>query len=614
MKHVTFHLVKNYWRPAESVERHLLVHRPGATLSVYLDELKLSVEEVQLFVSGRGIQAGPDMVYPLPGEHWTIAPHLQGGGGGSGGGGKDVGRSVAMLAIAIALTVAAVYSYGGTAKEAGFAWSSFFSSMAAAAWVSVGGMVVNAIFPPQTADIPQLDFTGDWGSSNTYGWDIRNQDQPGFAIPVVYGTHRVGGQVIARHVTTDGDKQYLNILLAVSEGPIESITDLQINNQPVTNYKDVNTETKLGALDQTPVANFRNLYQDRPVDAIVSYGTPVTRQTQGTAVEGLEITLAFPRGLYATSPGDLNPKTVSVKLEYREVGAGSWTAWDTVSITDNRSVALRRVFRKEGLTPGHYEVQVTRQTADDEGTSQQSTMYWSLLTEITTDDLAYPGVALYSVKLLATDQLSGGMPTITSLVARGDITVYEEDETPHTVASDNPAWAAWDILNNSRYGAGISHTMLDYTAFKSWADWCDEMVPDGLGGTEKRCTLNIVLDSQMTVFEAASKACTAGRAALVTVGSKYSVVADRAVAPTNLYAVGNILADSLEITYLPMNERSREIEVQFANPLKEYRRDTLSVVDQEAEYDNKSTLSLIGVTRKSQAVRLAKYMLYLNKY
>jgi hypothetical protein len=66
--------------------------------------------------------------------------------------------------------------------------------------------------------------------SPTYGWDgISNTQDVGVPIGVVYGEHRVGGNIINQFIRTDGDKEYLNLLISLSEGEIESINDIEIN-------------------------------------------------------------------------------------------------------------------------------------------------------------------------------------------------------------------------------------------------------------------------------------------------------------------------------------------------------------------------------------------------
>lgn len=54
-------------------------------------------------------------------------------------------------------------------------------------------------------------------------------------IPVVYGTRRVGGSVVFIEVGGD-KKQYLHMVLAVASGPVESISDVWINDKPISEF------------------------------------------------------------------------------------------------------------------------------------------------------------------------------------------------------------------------------------------------------------------------------------------------------------------------------------------------------------------------------------------
>lgn len=74
------------------------------------------------------------------------------------------------------------------------------------------------------------------------------------AIPVVYGERRVGG--VRVYMTTSGDDrhEYLYVALVVSEGRVESISDLEIDEVPASDDRFlglVSYEYKLGDDDQT---------------------------------------------------------------------------------------------------------------------------------------------------------------------------------------------------------------------------------------------------------------------------------------------------------------------------------------------------------------------------
>jgi hypothetical protein len=61
-------------------------------------------------------------------------------------------------------------------------------------------------------------------SSPTYGWDgLQMQSRQGVPVPIVYGEHLLGGNLIECFITSVGSVNYLNMLLALSEGEIEGI-------------------------------------------------------------------------------------------------------------------------------------------------------------------------------------------------------------------------------------------------------------------------------------------------------------------------------------------------------------------------------------------------------
>lgn len=65
--------------------------------------------------------------------------------------------------------------------------------------------------------------------------------------------------------------------------------------------------------------------------------------------------------------------------------------------------------------------------------------------------------------------------------------------------TDNPAWVFYDLVTNKRYGAGeyISIDSIDKWTLYKIAQYCDELVDNGNGGTEPRFTCNVhIYDSE----------------------------------------------------------------------------------------------------------------------
>lgn len=86
---------------------------------------------------------------------------------------------------------------------------------------------------PTVPDVPQE--RGD-ETSQTYAWSgIQTNYGQGFIVPAIYGRHGIGGQVITTDVDTGETSggylvDQLNVLLALSEGPIDKIGDREVSD------------------------------------------------------------------------------------------------------------------------------------------------------------------------------------------------------------------------------------------------------------------------------------------------------------------------------------------------------------------------------------------------
>ena len=121
---------------------------------------------------------------------------------------------------------------------------------------SVGYAIYSARQKPR---LPSFGNTED--QSPTYGWDgVTTTQDVGIPVPIVYGEHKVGGNIINAFVTTDGDKNYLNVLIALCEGEIDSISNIKINDNPIANYDGITTYERMGTNDQSVISNFEDLH------------------------------------------------------------------------------------------------------------------------------------------------------------------------------------------------------------------------------------------------------------------------------------------------------------------------------------------------------------------
>lgn len=551
------------------------------------------------------------------------------------------------ISIIIGITVAAI-AYGATAASLTLAIA--LGALAAFAVYSMNQKPRQPSFGTATqASSGQID-----NSSPTYGWDgVQSYQDVGTAVPVVYGVHRKGGNIINQYVYDDGDKQYLNLLFAMCEGMIEAIEDIEINENPSDNFSGVSTFFRYGTNDQTIIDGFDQLHSVIDVGVNLLQDDPYTYTTDDTEVEAFELQLLLPAGLYEqSSGGDMQSLSVNYKVEYRATGAMDWIDLGTQTISATSRTAVRRKFRKEGLTPDQYDIRITRLTEDSTLTKVMD-MRLDKVDEIRNDALIYPNTALMALKLLASDQLSGGVPNITAVVQGKLIKTYDlrddednavdyddyyfdpddqqfkliaddsvltwDGETYVTAFSANPAWCLYDLITNTRYGLGdyVTESVMDLEQFVEMAKYCDELVPKGDSTDEKRFRMDVVIDSDKSALDILNQLAATFRAWPFYSGGAVKLRIDKPESPVQLFSMGNILEGSFAQSWKTMKDIPNMVEVQFLDMDKNYDQEMIAYID-EASLESgdpirKKSVRLF-VTETSRALREARYALLVAKY
>jgi predicted phage tail protein len=492
-------------------------------------------------------------------------------------------------------------------------------------------------------------------SSPTYGWDgVQTTQAVGLPIPIIYGEHMVGGNIINAFVSDNGDKAYLNILLALCNGEIDSVGDIFINDNPIVNFSDIVVEKKYGTNDQTVIANFGDLHNAYNVGANLLKADPYVYTTKDSDVEGFDIAFRLSSGLFYTnsSNGSIGSWAVTYQVEYSVAGEDDYTDLGTVTIDACSRTAIRRTFSKRGLAAGQYDIRITK-TSDDPDFYHVGDLTLYSVDEIKTDDLAYPNTALIGFKLLATDQLSGSTPNITSIVKgtkvsqpkimNGAVEVAWEDyywdpagagawkllvgDTPLTWDGTtfvtkwcaSPAWCLKDLLTSTLYGLGefITIAHIDDVTFLEIAKWCDEKVPDGLGGYEKRMRFDVVIDSATRAIDMIMQLCSAFRGMPFYSNGTIKLRVDKPELPVQLFGMGNIVQGSFQQQWRSNKDIATVIEVQYLDKDKNYEQQRIACID-EAGIAEGAPIRKRGIqiftTRVSQALREGRYAMLSNKH
>ncbi len=268
-----------------------------------------------------------------------------------GGGGKNVLRVVALVAIAIAAPYAAG-AMGFTAGTAAFA-------AATAGFSIAGSLLVNAILPPV---MPTQSFGGSEGSTTeaSYGADgPKNVSREGAVVPVVYGKYRVGGNLISSRTELEGQTQYLYLLFALSEGPVSAIGDILVNDTPISKFKNVQYQTRLGSNDQAPIDWFMD-NENLVTKAVKLTNDSWVYHTTSSVVDALKLNIVAPTGIgqIDSTTGRTVEHTVTLQAQYRRVGESQWRTF-----IPNAEFTIE----KRQVVP-HEVVEVVKKQVDEYGT------------------------------------------------------------------------------------------------------------------------------------------------------------------------------------------------------------------------------------------------------
>jgi len=243
---------------------------------------------------------------------------------------SDIFRTIALFVVVIAATITSVYTYGATIGEVGAAWASLYGALAGMAVSVAGNLLVNALLP---VSVDPFGTGGSFNSTRTYIWNPVTTQQQGIAIPIVYGTHRVYGNIISGYINTreglsvdksgKSENQSLNMLIALCQGPVSAIRNILINDQQVSRYPGLNIDSRTGGINQPIISTFGGEKVTYIPNREVRFDTPINYDTPDNDFDGLEIVLSFPRGLfYSNDSGGLSSNSVDFSVEIKNVISG----------------------------------------------------------------------------------------------------------------------------------------------------------------------------------------------------------------------------------------------------------------------------------------------------
>jgi predicted phage tail protein len=269
--------------------------------------------------------------------------------------------------------------------------------------------------------------------------------------------------------------------------------------------------------------------------------------------------------------------------------------------------AIRYTIEGAVLTRGRYDVRIRRTSAKSTSERTIDSVFLSDVGEIDISNVHYAGSANLSLKIKLTEQLHS-IPTVTALVVGSLCAEFDQQGTLlATQYSANPAWHTLDVLINELRGAGLPDARID---FESWADWAEHCTLNNL-------EFNGVFDFQSNVHDAIQLIARIGHAQVVRMGTRYSVVIDRADEPVMLFDGSNMHKETFQTNWLPLQDRANEIVLSYFDREDFYRQKYIRIAEPgqltSGLEPRVANFTQIGITDVDQAAYEAELQLRRNR-
>lgn len=427
--------------------------------------------------------------------------------------------------------------------------------------------------------------------------------------------------------------QQLSVIDALSEGPIvgpvNGLQSVLINNTPVvdadgnSNIHGVTVVYQVGETPQSPLEGFEASGAETVLGVEVKHDNPVTRTVVSENIDRLRFTFGVQMLQETTDKGDRNPSSVNLLIQFQR--SGVWNTEFDITINGKITTQYLASVVADNLPPRPFSVRMVRVTPDSTTDRLQNKTLWSSYTEIIDIRQGYPGTAVAG--LLVDAEQFGSQQVTRNYHLRGRIfqvpSNYDPDTRTYTglwdgtlkpAYTNNPAWCTMDILTHPRYGLGrrIGVADVDKWALYAIAQYCDQQVPDGFGGTEPRMTLNAYMTSQRKAYDVLADFCSVMRCMPVWNGSRMTFVQDRPSDSAWTYTNSNVVGGRFKYSFSALKDRHNAIEVRYTDPLNGWQTSMELVEDHASQIRygrNLLKMDAFGCTSRGQAHRTGLWVM-----
>ena len=396
------------------------------------------------------------------------------------------------------------------------------------------------------------------------------------------------------------------------------------------NFPGVQWEFRPGTQHQTYIQGMPDVQNDIAVGIELKYETPWVKAITNTDLSAVRVRLSWPALQQQLDNGDI----VGYRVEYAidlATGGGAYNEVLRSAVDGKSTTGYPRSHRIDLPTSTEgWQLRVRRITPNTTNTARVADrMLVDAIVEIVDAKLRYPNLALLYIQFDA--KQFQNIPTITCKPKMDIIRVpsnYDPinrtysgvwDGTFKWAWTNNPAWIFYDLCINEEYGLGqwIKANNLSTSKWELYeiAKYCDQLVPDGRGGTEPRHLCDVYIQGQEDAINVLSDIISIFSGMFYWAGGEIRALADMSRPVDMVYSRANV-KDGFQYSSASERTHYSQAMVSYSNPDNRYQDDIEPVVARSLvrRYGTlNADITAIGCTRRSEAIRRGKWVLYTNE-
>ena len=454
---------------------------------------------------------------------------------------------------------------------------------------------------------------------------------------------RKGGSSSSRTPTEQPDDLQsvakAKILVALGEGEFAgqlTAKDIYLDGTPLENadgsqnFSGVAWEFRPGTQAQKYIQGIPGTENEISVGTEVSSTTGWTHTFTNTQLSAVRLRLKWPSLFKQEDDGDLVGYSINYAIDLQTDG-GTWQTVLNTSVTGKTTSGYERSHRIDLPQAGStWTVRLRKLTADANSAKIGDTMTLQSYTEVIDAKLRYPNTALLYIEF-DSSQFNGSIPQI-SCEPRGRVIRVPDTYDPETRTysgtwtgafkwawTDNPAWIFYDLVVSDRFGLGnrLTAANIDKWTLYQVAQYCDQLVPDGKGGsgTEPRYTCNVYVQERNDAYTVLRDFAAIFRGMTYWGGNQIVALADMPRDVDYSYTRANVVDGRFTYSGSTTKNRYTTALVSWSDPGNAYADAMEPVFEQElvARFGtNQLEMTAIGCTRQSEANRKGRWGIQTN--